>query len=161
MLSFFRDTQQIPDETSAKPGSENNPVGKLQEICMKRRWRPPSYETVNEIGLPHERVFTMTCIIENIEMEVQGIGRSKKIAKRNAALEILKKLEEMKIYQPSLENQVSFEFIIILFLLYKTFNRKNHQDITMTLRFFTILHQHQMPEQRKGLRSSTKILGKN
>lgn len=38
-----------------------NPIGWLQELCMARRWPPPFYETQSEIGLPHERFFTIAC----------------------------------------------------------------------------------------------------
>lgn len=38
-----------------------NPIGWLQELCMARRWPPPFYETQSEVGLPHERQFTIAC----------------------------------------------------------------------------------------------------
>lgn len=40
-----------------------NPIGWLQELCMARRWPPPQYETELEVGLPHERQFTIACIV--------------------------------------------------------------------------------------------------
>lgn len=42
-----------------------NPIGTLQELCMSRRWPPPSYEMESEEGLPHERQFTIACTIFN------------------------------------------------------------------------------------------------
>lgn len=42
-----------------------NPIGTLQEQCMSRRWPPPIYEMESEEGLPHERQFTIACIILN------------------------------------------------------------------------------------------------
>lgn len=30
---------------------------------MARRWPPPHYETELEVGLPHERQFTIACIV--------------------------------------------------------------------------------------------------
>lgn len=30
---------------------------------MARRWPPPLYETEEEVGLPHERQFTIACIV--------------------------------------------------------------------------------------------------
>lgn len=91
-------TKEPLEETAQD--NESNPVGKLQEICMKRRWRPPNYETLEEVGLPHERVFTMVCQIEHAEMDVRvtGTGRSKKQAKRSAAHEMIIKLESLNIY---------------------------------------------------------------
>lgn len=42
---------------------QSNPIGWLQEFCMGRRWPPPHYETELEIGLPHERQFTIACVV--------------------------------------------------------------------------------------------------
>lgn len=60
-----------------------NPIGWLQEQCMVRRWPPPTYETEMEVGLPHERQFTIACIV--LKFYEVGQGKSKKIAKRQAA----------------------------------------------------------------------------
>ncbi|KAK7075626.1 hypothetical protein SK128_022046, partial [Halocaridina rubra] len=40
-----------------------NPVGSLQELCMARRWPPPTYELTLEEGFPHERTFSISCTI--------------------------------------------------------------------------------------------------
>lgn len=42
-----------------------NPIGWLQELCMARRWPPPFYETQAEVGLPHERQFTIACHVSS------------------------------------------------------------------------------------------------
>lgn len=42
-----------------------NPIGWLQELCMARRWPPPFYETQSEVGLPHERQFTIACHVSS------------------------------------------------------------------------------------------------
>lgn len=78
--------------------SEANPVGKLQEICMKMRVNPPDYDTCAEKGLAHERIFTLSCTITNLNMTTVGEGRSKKLAKRQAAENMLAKLESSEIY---------------------------------------------------------------
>lgn len=72
-----------------------NPIGWLQEMCMSRRWPPPTYETETEVGLPHERLFTIACTILNFR-EV-GKGKSKKIAKRMAAHKMWTRLQETPI----------------------------------------------------------------
>ena len=64
---------------------EANPIGKLQEICMKKHWHPPVYEDGAERGQPHERVFEVVCRIDNMDLEQIGKGKSKKLAKRNSA----------------------------------------------------------------------------
>lgn len=60
-----------------------NPIGVLQEQCMSRRWPPPTYETEMEVGLPHQRQFTIACVV--LKLREIGQGKSKKIAKRLAA----------------------------------------------------------------------------
>nr|5NPA_A Chain A, Loquacious [Drosophila melanogaster] len=67
-------------------------IGWLQEMCMQRRWPPPSYETETEVGLPHERLFTIACSILNYRE--MGKGKSKKIAKRLAAHRMWMRLQE-------------------------------------------------------------------
>ncbi|XP_014228041.1 interferon-inducible double-stranded RNA-dependent protein kinase activator A homolog isoform X2 [Trichogramma pretiosum] len=61
----------------------NNPIGSLQELCMSRHWPPPRYSMQGEEGLPHEREFTIICHI--LQFEQVGQGKSKKLAKRQAA----------------------------------------------------------------------------
>lgn len=72
-----------------------NPIGQLQELCMGRKWPPPTYETEMEVGLPHARQFTIACFVLN-HQEV-GNGKSKKIAKRNAAHKMWQKLKDILI----------------------------------------------------------------
>jgi len=71
-------------------GIDGNPVGVLQELCMSRRWPPPTYDLNEEEGLPHERSFIIVCII-NKHKEI-GVGQSKKMAKRQAANKMIKRL---------------------------------------------------------------------
>ena len=76
---------------------QNNPVGKLQEICMKKHWNPPVYDSAGECGLPHERVFKFICFLENLHLEQFGEGKSKKLAKRASAANMLKMLKEQNL----------------------------------------------------------------
>ncbi|XP_033219602.1 RISC-loading complex subunit tarbp2-like isoform X6 [Belonocnema kinseyi] len=81
----------IPDSQSLQElqgnyGEEkviNNPIGSLQEMCMSRHWPPPKYSMEGEEGLPHERQFTIVCSI--LKYRQVGQGKSKKLAKRQAA----------------------------------------------------------------------------
>nr|AVK59463.1 Loquacious-PA [Nezara viridula] len=70
-----------------------NPIGLLQELCMTRRWPPPAYETENEEGLPHERQFTISCLV--FRHKEIGTGKSKKIAKRLAAHKMWMRLKDL------------------------------------------------------------------
>lgn len=74
-----------------------NPIGLLQELCMAGRWPPPTYETELEVGLPHERQFTISCTV--LKYREVGQGKSKKIAKRIAAHKMWSRLKETPIDQ--------------------------------------------------------------
>jgi len=74
-------------------GIPGNPVGQLQELCMNRRWPPPTYELESENGSPHERVFSLACTIATYK-EI-GHGKSKKVAKRQAAYAMMQKLSDI------------------------------------------------------------------
>ncbi|XP_055637710.1 interferon-inducible double-stranded RNA-dependent protein kinase activator A homolog isoform X2 [Toxorhynchites rutilus septentrionalis] len=89
----------IPIKAENLSGAEEelagNPIGWLQEMCMARRWPPPTYETETEIGLPHERQFTIACSV--LKYREVGKGKSKKIAKRQAAQLMWKKLQDQPL----------------------------------------------------------------
>lgn len=74
-----------------------NPIGVLQEFCMSRHWPPPSYEVEIEVGLPHERMFTIACIV--LKYREVGTGKSKKIAKRQAAQKMWERLQSQPLDQ--------------------------------------------------------------
>ncbi|XP_016839605.1 interferon-inducible double-stranded RNA-dependent protein kinase activator A isoform X1 [Nasonia vitripennis] len=70
----------------------NNPIGSLQEMCMSRHWPPPKYSMEGEEGLPHERQFTIVCSI--LKYRQVGQGKSKKLAKRQAAHKMWQSLQD-------------------------------------------------------------------
>ncbi|XP_049778534.1 RISC-loading complex subunit tarbp2 isoform X1 [Schistocerca cancellata] len=72
-----------------------NPIGSLQEMCMSRRWPPPNYEMVHEEGLPHERLFTIACYV--FKYKETGTGKSKKLAKRQAAHKMWQRLQDLPV----------------------------------------------------------------
>lgn len=78
-----------------------NSVGKLQEVCMKNKWTPPTYDIVNdEVNTGHEKIFTMICEIKVVGeiLQEKGQGRSKKEAKRSSALKMLNVLESKGLF---------------------------------------------------------------
>ncbi|XP_071524082.1 protein Loquacious isoform X3 [Panulirus ornatus] len=79
-------------------GIPGNPVGSLQELCMARRWPPPTYDLTSEEGFPHERTFSIACTIGNTK-EI-GTGKSKKLAKRQAAYKMTQRLKDQPVEQP-------------------------------------------------------------
>lgn len=91
----------VSPEIKADPTSQydskipGNPIGTLQEMCMSRRWPPPSYEMVNEEGLPHMRLFTIACYV--FKYRETGTGKSKKLAKRQAAHKMWERLHDSPV----------------------------------------------------------------
>ncbi len=78
-------------------GISGNPVGDLQEMCMNRRMPPPVYEVGMEAGVPHERSFTIVCSVGGGSIRESGSGKSKKLAKRQAAYKMLQTLKSMPV----------------------------------------------------------------
>ncbi|GIY26534.1 RISC-loading complex subunit tarbp2, partial [Caerostris extrusa] len=72
-----------------------NPVGALQELCMKMKWQPPYYETEKATGLPHEKIFSIMCMVDSFQ--TSGEGKSKRLAKRQAADKMLIRLKALNI----------------------------------------------------------------
>lgn len=70
---------------------------------MSRRWPPPTYEMTCEEGLPHERQFTIACCV--FKYREVGSGKSKKLAKRQAAHKMWEKLQDASL-DPS---QIGYE----------------------------------------------------
>ncbi|MBM4389466.1 MAG: ribonuclease III [Deltaproteobacteria bacterium] len=65
---------------------------RLQELCQKRYGTAPSYRVVEEIGQPHNRIFTVELRIKDL-MAIRADGNSKKQAENNAAAEAVRILE--------------------------------------------------------------------
>merc|ERR1739844_380529 len=81
-------------------GINGNPVGDLQEMCMNRRLPPPVYEVGLEKGAPHERCFIIVCAVGG-NLKESGSGKSKKLAKRQAAHKMLNTLKSMPVERDS------------------------------------------------------------
>ena len=43
------------------PSTDSNPIGSLQEMCMKKNWTPPVYNVTQEEGEAHMKTFTFEC----------------------------------------------------------------------------------------------------
>jgi len=103
----------VPDLTcNLKVPSDNddsiqeNPVGRLQEMCKARMWRSPTYIN-HEEGLPHQRKFSIDCVLGSEHPVItSGSGKSKKLAKRQAANEMIRRLTEVPM-----KNKISYKMI--------------------------------------------------
>ncbi|XP_043987506.1 interferon-inducible double-stranded RNA-dependent protein kinase activator A homolog [Gambusia affinis] len=92
----------IDSESGAVPGRSNtngvvaepnNPVGLLQALALQRRWRVPEYIMLTECGPPHRKEFTIICRLESLTE--QGVGNTKKAAKKEAAEKMVAKLQSL------------------------------------------------------------------
>lgn len=90
---FTTIAEEIANMRINEESSSDNPVGELQELCMRRCWRPPVYESVDVIGLPHDRTFQYICRLESMDLREFGIGKTKKSAKRESARNLLVQLQ--------------------------------------------------------------------
>ena len=69
----------------------SNPIGKLNEIGQNQGITP-EYTVIDATGLSHDPTFTIQARFDNIK--AIGQGSSKKLAKTNAARNILKQLKD-------------------------------------------------------------------
>ncbi|KAK3923541.1 Interferon-inducible double-stranded RNA-dependent protein kinase activator A-like protein A [Frankliniella fusca] len=68
-------------------------VAILQELCMKKKWNPPIYDTTNSSGPSNDPVFEVSVTLCN-GIKGVGVGRQKKAAKHDAAKKALEQLQE-------------------------------------------------------------------
>ena len=53
------------------PTAGSNPIGSLQEMCMKNNWTPPSYVLIHESGEAHTKTFIMECKVSKLDCLLQ------------------------------------------------------------------------------------------
>ncbi|XP_068598538.1 double-stranded RNA-binding protein Staufen homolog 1 [Brachionichthys hirsutus] len=84
-------------QTSPEYGQGMNPISRLAQIQQAKKEREPEYSMVTERGLPRRREFVMQVMV--CGQTAEGMGPSKKVAKRNAAEKMLELLG-YKVPQP-------------------------------------------------------------
>uniref|UniRef100_A0A3P8UD45 Staufen double-stranded RNA binding protein 1 n=1 Tax=Cynoglossus semilaevis TaxID=244447 RepID=A0A3P8UD45_CYNSE len=84
-------------QTSPEYGQGMNPISRLAQIQQAKREKEPDYSMVTERGLPRRREFVMQVSV--CGKSAEGMGPSKKVAKRNAAEKMLDLLG-YKVPQP-------------------------------------------------------------
>ncbi len=72
--------------------ADDNPKGRLTELCQQRRWPLPAYAIASESGLTHDRWFEVEVRVGS-HCTARGTGRSKKEAEKAAAREALRIIE--------------------------------------------------------------------
>lgn len=76
--------------TSPEYGQGMNPISRLAQIQQAKKDKEPEYVLVTERGLPRRREFVMQVKVGGLSAE--GLGANKKVAKRNAAENMLELL---------------------------------------------------------------------
>uniref|UniRef100_A0A1A8IKE4 Double-stranded RNA-binding protein Staufen homolog 1 n=1 Tax=Nothobranchius kuhntae TaxID=321403 RepID=A0A1A8IKE4_NOTKU len=84
-------------QTSPEYGQGMNPISRLAQIQQAKKEKEPEYALVTERGLPRRREFVMQVTV--CGQSAEGMGPSKKVAKRNAAEKMLELLG-YKVPQP-------------------------------------------------------------
>jgi len=97
-------TQSSQGSNNSSSGAPTNPIGKLQEYCVKFSLPLPIYDLQNTIGQPHQRNFEMMAKVGTVNSA--GSGTSKKDAKRAAASALLAKLKSMGNELSSISNVI-------------------------------------------------------
>ncbi|XP_041836468.1 double-stranded RNA-binding protein Staufen homolog 1 isoform X2 [Melanotaenia boesemani] len=77
-------------QTSPEYGQGMNPISRLAQIQQAKKEKEPEYSMVTERGLPRRREFVMQVTV--CGRSAEGMGPSKKVAKRNAAEKMLELL---------------------------------------------------------------------
>lgn len=72
-------------------GQPRDPKSLLQEWTQARSLTPPEYQTVNESGPDHDKVFTVEVVVQDLARGI-GKGNSKRQASKEAARDALGKL---------------------------------------------------------------------
>ncbi|KAK5613831.1 hypothetical protein CRENBAI_015711 [Crenichthys baileyi] len=94
-LNIDSDSGVVPvrSNTNGVVAEPSNPVGLLQALALQRRWRIPEYIILTETGPPHRKEFTIICRLESLTE--QGVGNTKKAAKKEAAEKMVAKLHSL------------------------------------------------------------------
>jgi ribonuclease-3 len=72
---------------------QKDPKTRLQELLQARKVALPSYEIMQTSGSPHEQVFVVRCLIDELGLVRQGTGPSRRRAEQEAASRMLQELE--------------------------------------------------------------------
>ncbi len=80
--------------TLPSPGDLKDPKTTLQEFLQSQQIDLPLYNVIKTEGQSHNQVFTVTCTIENLKINAEGRGTSRKKAEQMAASMALKQAQK-------------------------------------------------------------------
>ncbi len=70
-----------------------DPKTLLQEYLQSRQFPLPEYTVIHERGEAHAKIFTVQCVIQQLDISMQAEGSSKRKAEQSAAQRILETLK--------------------------------------------------------------------
>ena len=73
--------------------TQKDPKTRLQEYLQSRQQPLPQYEVIHVEGEAHAQLFTVECVIEQLDYRPLGIGSSRRFAEQEAAEKVLQALE--------------------------------------------------------------------
>ncbi|WP_114418469.1 ribonuclease III [Marinospirillum perlucidum] len=73
--------------------TQKDPKTRLQEFLQSRQYALPRYEVVQVEGEAHSQLFTVECVIDQLDYRPLGIGSSRRHAEQQAAEKTLQALE--------------------------------------------------------------------
>lgn len=71
-----------------------DPKTRLQEYLQGRKMEIPSYTVVKTSGKSHSQLFTVDCVLAELDMHAEGQGSSRKKAEQLAAQKLLQRLNQ-------------------------------------------------------------------
>ncbi|MGV6807719.1 MAG: ribonuclease III, partial [bacterium] len=79
-------------DSAIAAGGDKDAKTALQELLQSRGLTLPEYDIVETTGDPHERQFTVSCLVDVLEKPVSAVGNSKRAAEKSAARKALAEL---------------------------------------------------------------------
>ena len=77
-----------------------DPKTQLQERLQASKIAVPKYDIIHVSGAAHEQLFTVTCLIDALNITTQGEGATRRLAEQAAALLAMAQLDGMKKIKP-------------------------------------------------------------
>jgi ribonuclease-3 len=72
---------------------QKDPKTRLQELMQARKLCLPTYEVTEIRGEPHNQVFQVICVVDELNHKIQGSGSSRRKAEQDAASQLLSLLD--------------------------------------------------------------------
>ncbi|MCW8908228.1 MAG: ribonuclease III [Sedimenticola sp.] len=74
---------------------QKDPKTRLQELLQAKKTALPVYTILSITGEQHEQRFRVSCKVEELDLESEGTGSSRRKAEQNAASQLLREIERV------------------------------------------------------------------